>query len=200
MRVAPGLVLNGNRARGAGLNPGMHSPTTMRVTGEETEFREFAAAFSPTLVRAAYLLLHDREAAQDAAQTTLMHTFRRWRTARRAPEAYARRVLVNACRRHWRHQRRHPTQSAGAETLSVPDPVTTGERIEQRLVIEAALAELPDLHREVLVARFFLDLSVIETAELLRVPTGTVKSATHRALARLRDLLSDQPLEAHHAG
>ena len=178
----------------------MHSPTTMRATGEETEFRDFAATFSPTLVRAAYLLLRDREAAQDAAQTTLMHTFRRWRTARRAPEAYARRVLVNACRKHWRHQRRHPTQLAEAETLSLPDPVMAGERIEQRVVIEAALIELPELHREVVVARFFLDLSVAETAELLRVPAGTVKSATHRALTRLRELLSDQSLEAHHAG
>jgi RNA polymerase sigma factor (sigma-70 family) len=67
-------------------------------------------------------------------------------------------------------------------------------------MLQTALGRLPELHREVVVARFFLQLSVAETAELLRVPPGTVKSATHRALARLRELLSDQPQEVHHAG
>jgi RNA polymerase sigma-70 factor (sigma-E family) len=166
---------------------------------EESEFRQFTAAFSPTLVRAAYLLVRDREAAQDAVQTTLMRTFRRWRVARAAPEAYSRRVLVNVCRNHWRHRRRHPGLTGEERLAEIPDPASPGERVEERLMLEAALSTLPERHREVLVARFFLELSVAETAELLRVPPGTVKSATHRALARLRELLTDHPQEARHA-
>jgi RNA polymerase sigma-70 factor (sigma-E family) len=172
----------------------------MRSGRDETEFREFATAFSPTLVRAAYLLLRDRDAAQDAVQTTLMRTFGRWRVARRAPEAYSRQVLVNVCRNHWRHSSRHPVHSDDARLAEIIDPAPGGERIEDRVMLQSALGTLPELHREVLVARFFLDLSVAKTAELLRVPPGTVKSATHRALARLRELLSDHPQEAHHVG
>jgi RNA polymerase sigma-70 factor (sigma-E family) len=172
----------------------------MRSGRDETEFREFVTAFSPTLVRAAYLLLRDRDAAQDAVQTTLMRTFGRWRVARRTPEAYSRQVLVNVCRNHWRHRNRHPVYAGDERLAQVVDPTPESERVEDRLMLVAALATLTELHREVLVARFFLQLSVAETAELLRVPPGTVKSATHRALARLRELLSDLPQEVHHAG
>ena len=168
----------------------------MRSGREETEFREFAAAFSPTLVRAAYLLLRDRDAAQDAVQTTLMRTFGRWRVARRTPEAYSRQVLVNVCRNHWRHRSRHPVFTGDERLGEVVDPGPGAERVEDRLMLVAALSTLTELHREVLVARFFLELSVAETAELLRVPPGTVKSATHRGLAKLRDLLSSTPAEA----
>ena len=170
----------------------------MRTSRDETEFREFTSAFSPTLVRAAYLLLHDRDAAQDVVQTTLMRTFGRWRVARRAPEAYSRQVLVNVCRNHWRHRNRHPVHAADAQLAELVDPARGSERVEDRLMLQGALGALPELHREVLVARFFLDLSVAETAELLRVPPGTVKSATHRALARLRELLTDHDQETHH--
>jgi RNA polymerase sigma factor (sigma-70 family) len=104
------------------------------------------------------------------------------------------------CRNHWRHSSRHPVHSDDARLAEIIDPAPGGERVEDRVMLQSALGTLPELHREVLVARFFLDLSVAETAELLRVPPGTVKSATHRALARLRELLSDQPQEVHHAG
>ena len=50
-----------------------------------------------------------------------------------------------------------------------------------------------------LVLRFFLDLSVAETAERLRIPEGTVKSCAHRGLAQLRDLLPMPDKETHHA-
>jgi RNA polymerase sigma-70 factor (ECF subfamily) len=60
---------------------------------------------------------------------------------------------------------------------------------ETRAELLAALATLRDDDREVLGARFFLDLSEIETAEALGLPRGTVKSRTSRALGRLRDAL-----------
>jgi RNA polymerase sigma-70 factor (ECF subfamily) len=60
---------------------------------------------------------------------------------------------------------------------------------EQRSELLAALATLRDDDREVLGARFFLDLSESETAETLGIPRGTVKSRTSRALGRLREAL-----------
>jgi RNA polymerase sigma-70 factor (sigma-E family) len=172
----------------------------IRTRRDKADFRGFVSAFSPTLLRAAYLLLRDRDAAEDAVQTTLLRTFRRWGRAKSAPEAYSRRVLVNVCRDDRRHQRRHPVQTA-SEGHEAPDAaVWPTERVEQRLVLEHALGALSAQQREVLVLRFFLDLSVPQTAELLDMPEGTVKSATHRGLSQLRELLSDQPhTEVHHA-
>jgi RNA polymerase sigma-70 factor (sigma-E family) len=156
----------------------------------DQQFRSFAISFSPTLLRAAYVVLGDFDLAEDAVQSTMLRTFRRWDHARDAPEAYSRRALISVCRDHWRRQRRRVKEirmdasRAGARTVSFT------EDVERRQALDQALSELPVLQREVLVVRFFFDLSVESTAELLDVPEGTVKSNTHRGLERLRYLLS----------
>jgi RNA polymerase sigma-70 factor (sigma-E family) len=145
------------------------------------------ADFSPTLLRAAVLLLGDRGAAEDAVQTALLRTYSRWRTARRAPQAYSRRVLVNLCHDHRRYERRHPPPAAiddQSVDVAVSEPF---ERVAEREALARALDQLPVQQREVVVLRFYLDLSVVETAEVLGVPQGTVKSAAHRGLLALRD-------------
>jgi RNA polymerase sigma factor (sigma-70 family) len=77
------------------------------------------------------------------------------------------------------------------------------ERVAERRVVVRALAQLPIRQRQVVVLRFFEDLSVEQTAELIGSSTGTVKTHTSRALARLRELLADYhepfPLEVPHA-
>lgn len=164
---------------------------------DETEFREFAAGFTTKLLRAAYLLLGDRDAAEDAVQTVLLRTLRRWGTARTAPEAYSRRVLVNVCRDQWRNLRRHPVSrldDSGMRDVGV-SPL---DSVAQRLALQDGLAAITSQQREVLVLRFFLDLSVSQTAVLLEIPEGTVKSATSRGLSQLRALLTDQPVEVPH--
>jgi RNA polymerase sigma-70 factor (sigma-E family) len=162
---------------------------------DETEFREFAAGFTSTLLRAAYLLLGDRDAAEDAAQTVLFRTLRRWDRARAAPEAYSRRVLLNVCRDQWRDLRRHPRSALDNPHATLEVGASPVESVAQRLALQDGLAALASQQREVLVLRFFLDLSVQQTARLLDVPEGTVKSATSRGLAALRVLLCEQPLE-----
>ena len=170
----------------------------MRTGRDDADFRAFVAAFSPTLLRAAYLLLRDRDAAEDAVQSTLLRTFRRWGRAESTPEAYSQRVLINVCRDHWRHERRHPIQDSSEQReRPLRWAASPTERVEQRLALEDALAALSAQQRAVLVLRFFLDLSVPQTAQLLEIPEGTVKSATHRGLDKLRELLSDQPQEVH---
>jgi RNA polymerase sigma factor (sigma-70 family) len=56
-----------------------------------------------------------------------------------------------------------------------------------------ALRALPDGQRDVIVLRFYLDLTVAETAEVLGIAEGTVKSAASRAVHRLRDLFETEP-------
>jgi RNA polymerase sigma-70 factor (sigma-E family) len=179
----------------AGLNPPMPRLGPLREMNrrhtEEAEFRSFVTRFSPALLNTAALLLRDRDAAEDATQSALLRTFRRWDRARVAPEAFSQRVLINVCHNHWRHQRRHPLEAAPAEeTIGAGSPASEGDRVDQRLEIREALATLPAHQREVLVLRFFLDFSVPQTAQLLEIPEGTVKSATHRGLSALRACLS----------
>jgi RNA polymerase sigma-70 factor (sigma-E family) len=167
-------------------------------------FETFVEGRSTALLRTAYLLTGDRGHAEDLLQTALLRTARRWPRAREAPEAYTRKVLVNLSRDRIRWLFRRPR-----EATMPPDPdslraVDAGyERIAERQVVVRALAELPIRQRQVIVLRFFEDLSVEQTAKLLGFSTGTVKSYTSRALARLRELLADHhepfPLEVSHA-
>jgi RNA polymerase sigma-70 factor (sigma-E family) len=168
----------------------------IRRNRDEAEFREFVGRVSPTLLRTAYLLLRDRDAAEDAVQTALLRALRRWDRARENPAAYTHRVLVNVCRNHWRHQRRHPVAALTDEPeITASAGLLDSEGVDQRLVLADALAELPARQREVLVLRFFLDLSVPDTAQLLLIPEGTVKSVTSRGLDALRQLLSEEIME-----
>jgi RNA polymerase sigma-70 factor (sigma-E family) len=159
-------------------------------TGED--FEDFVRERSAILLRTAYALVGDYGHAEDLLQTALLRTARRWTAARDAPEAYARRVLVNLCRDRVRWLRRRPPESAlteGAEPPAGPDQLA--EQVDQRQYVVRALMGLPAGQRHVMVLRFLEDLSVSETAELLGISTGTVKSYTSRALSSLRVTLDD---------
>ena len=170
-----------------------------KTAGAEREaaFTEFVTAASPSLLRAALVLLSTREEAEDALQVTLLRTFRRWDRAKEAPEAYSRAVLVNVCRERWRHRSRHPEITGALETLlatgasgKLASVASFAEAVDRRHVLVRALRQLPDVQREVLVCRYLLDPSVAETAATLGIAEGTVKSAASRGLEQLRMLLS----------
>ena len=157
----------------------------------DPSFDAFVADRSTALLRTAYLLTGDRGYAEDLLQTALLRVFRHWSRAREAPEAYARQVLVNLSRDRLRRMFRRPREiplPADPELLRGTDSGI--DRATERRAMVQALAELPVRQREVLVLRFFADLSVEQTATALGCATGTVKSYTFRALARLRDVLA----------
>jgi RNA polymerase sigma factor (sigma-70 family) len=111
--------------------------------------------------------------------------FRPWLLRIVANEARNRRRSVG--RRHGLALRAATTLEAGS---TAPGPEGAVIAAEARGELLAALATLRDEDREVLGARFFLDLSEAETAEMLGLPRGTVKSRTSRALGRLRAAIS----------
>jgi RNA polymerase sigma-70 factor (sigma-E family) len=156
----------------------------------DAEFTEFVQAASASLLRAALVLLDSREDAEDALQVTMLRTYRRWDRAKEAPLAYARAVLVNACRERWRHLRRHPEISQDVGELA--NVVSFAEAVDRRHVLVRALRRLPAIQREVLVCRYLLDATVAETATALDIAEGTVKSAASRGLEQLRQLLHDE--------
>jgi RNA polymerase sigma-70 factor (sigma-E family) len=154
-------------------------------TADEDEFREFMLSRWPTLVRLGYGLTGDRGLAEDLAQIALARVHDSWARVRRAqdPDAYTRRVMINANNSRLR-KRRVPEQSDGhVPDVEVPDPSAS---IDQRSILVSALMQLTPRQRAVIVLRYWDDLTEAQTAEVLGCSTGAVKSHTSRALAGLR--------------
>lgn len=150
-------------------------------------FSEFVHARGPALGRLAYLLTADRHLAEDLLQSALHKTALRWRQideGRR--EAYVRTVLYHEAVSWWRRGR-----SREIVTDRVPDGQADSagvDGIDLRLVLREALARLTPRQRAVLVLRFYEDLTEVQTAAVLGIAVGTVKSQTRHALGRLRVL------------
>ncbi len=152
------------------------------------EFEEFAEAASPQLRRTAFLLCGDWHTAEDLVQSALAKVFVAWRRIRRqdAAHSYATRTLLN-CYLADRRRKRPVEVLTGQlpeSAIAVPAP-------ETRLVVLAALEALPARSRAVVVLRYWADLSIEDTAALLRCSPGNVRSQSTRALAKLRVALGD---------
>lgn len=157
-------------------------------------FDAFVTASSNRLLRTAYLLCGDRGHSEDLVQTALMRTARQWRRARGAPEAYARRVVVNLAKDRRRMLGRRPAE-APLDVERIDRPAhAEGEDHEELMT---AFRRLADGQRAVLALRFFDDLSVEEAAAALGCSPGTVKSQTSRALASLRGALTTDKENSH---
>ncbi len=164
-------------------------PRSTRPPTDE-QFTELVHAVWPSLYRTAYLMLGDAAEAEDLVQTALAKTYASWGRVRDidAAPGYARTTLVNTAsswfrRRSWRNER--PTEV-------LPDGAApAGPDETDRPTLVAALAQLPPRQRAVVVLRYYDDLDVNATAAALGCSTGTVKSQTSDALAKLRTLLGD---------
>ncbi|MET7606908.1 SigE family RNA polymerase sigma factor [Streptomyces avermitilis] len=158
----------------------------MDAAGQES-FREFVANRSSALLKTAVLLSGgDRHAAEDLLQNALIKAADRWSRIDE-PEAYVRQVLYRQQVSRWRLKWR-------CRELSVAEPPEAGtgpdaaSAAELRLVMRGALARLTARQRTVLVLRYFEDLPESDVARILGCSVGTVRSTTHRSLARLRTL------------
>jgi RNA polymerase sigma-70 factor (sigma-E family) len=144
-------------------------------------FEDYVAARFPALRRLAYLLTGDWSEAEDLVQDALVRCERRWRgIASDDPHAYVRRAVVNGAS-NWRRRRR--LELPLSDDAAVPDHAPG---VDARVVLLAALRRLPVDQRQVLVLRYFEQLSEAQTAQALGIPPGTVKSRTARALEALR--------------
>ena len=152
---------------------------------DEEAFTAFVVARGPALLRLAWLLTADTDAAQDLVQEALARVVPRWdRIADGAHEAYVRTAVRSIWVDGWRRRR-----GARLDVVpEVPDAAAPdgSDGAAARLTLEEALARLTARQRAVLVLRFYEDLSEAATAAALGVSAGTVKSQTSHALARLR--------------
>jgi RNA polymerase sigma-70 factor (sigma-E family) len=138
----------------------------------DSEFAASVLSSQRRLRRVAYLVCGDFHRAEDIVQTALAQVYARWDRIRRedGPEGYAHRAVVNAAiderRRPWR--REHATGFLPDRVAPADDGITPA--------VLAALATLPRRQRAVVVLRYVEDLDVEQTAALLGISTGTVKS------------------------
>jgi RNA polymerase sigma-70 factor (sigma-E family) len=156
--------------------------------------RLFEAHYADT-VRLAFYLTGSWTVAEDLAQEAFVRLWRRWAGLRdhHAALGYLRTTVVNLSRSALRRrllELRH--QYTISQEGHDPDPVA-------RLDIARALAALPAGKRACVVLRHLVDLSVEETAAVLGISTGSVKSQTHKGLRLLEAALSDRQDRSRHA-
>jgi len=141
----------------------------------------------PDLVRLAYLLTWDHVVAEELAQETFARAWRSWhRVQSDGAVSYLRATVVNLARSSLR-RRLLELKHRGEDRSAVSGASSADERID----LARAIARLPPRRRACVVLRYYADLSEDETARLLGVSIGTVKSQTHRALRSLSELLAE---------
>lgn len=145
-------------------------------------FDAYVAARYASLTRTAYLLTGHHHDAEDLVQCALMKAVGVWKRIEDSPDAYVRRIMVNENVSRWR---RHRGREVVVEAVPDRGPSVEDEPDDVLMLLDA-LAGLAPRQRAVVVLRYYEDLTERETAELLGVAVGTVKSQARDALARLR--------------
>ena len=181
------------------------------LAGDADRFRVLVERESRSIVRTCYRILGDLHEAEDAAQEAFVTAYRALGTWRGEGPfgAWLSRIATRIAVR--RASRRRPVawidprpggeedgagrrEGIGEAALTAafggsPDPATLAVRSERAAAIRTAVAGLDEPYREVLILRFFSELSLAEIAAQSDRPLGTVKTHLHRGLQRLRRVL-----------
>ena len=173
----------------------MVQPMDLPGQADDVRARTFEALVDrPALDRAyriARLLLGDPFEAEDATHDAALSAWRRFGELREPArfEAWFGRILVNACRDRQRARRRLPVSvdASRIEPIGADHATDPADDIARRELLAHAVRSLSEEHREVVVLRFYADLTVEQIAERTGARAGTVKSRLHYALRHLRD-------------
>jgi RNA polymerase sigma-70 factor, ECF subfamily len=162
--------------------------------GDPAAFEELVLAYQSLAFRTAFLIAGDASDAEEAAQDGFVKAHRALRRFRRGEpfRPWLLAIVANEARnrRRARGRRAALTLRAAAEPAAArEDPEAAALATERRQRLLTAVEQLRDDDRDVLACRYFLELSEEETAATLGIARGTVKSRTHRALARLEEAL-----------
>lgn len=146
---------------------------------EQLYEREF-----PVVFRVVLAFSGDHQVAEDATQEAFARALVRWRRLRShpAPGGWVTTTALNAARRQLR---KHPTIPA------TKGP--TAPNIEERLMLVAAVRALPARQQEAIALHYLMDMSVAETAVVMDIDIGTVKTHLARARSSLSRVLQEEP-------
>ena len=154
--------------------------------GDRYAFEELFYRHHRQLYRLAQITSRNRDDAADALQDAMLSAHRSAPTFRHdaSVSSWLYRIVVNACLDRLRRNKSHAVRPLEDDVCHLGDPTP---RVDTALVVERALLRLPIEQRAVVVAVDMQGYSVAETARLLGVPEGTVKSRCSRARAKLAE-------------
>lgn len=163
-----------------------------RDVGRDSAVDYLFRAHCVELVRLAYCLLGERETAEDVVQEAFASLHQNWLTLRdkSATLHYLRTAVIHRCR----SRQRQPVRARGPQPVSI-EPLTAPSSEDGAMAQDEArqLAEavqsLPRRQREVIVCRYYLELTELETATVLDIGLGSVKRHAHRGVHALSDRL-----------
>jgi RNA polymerase sigma factor (sigma-70 family) len=140
--------------------------------------RQYAA-----LVRLAYVVLQDRYVAEDVVMEAFCSLQRSWSSVRTrtAPGAYLRTAVLHGCRSRVRELGRARAQRRVPDVGASDAGSASATGHEEARTLAVGVRALPHRQREVVVCRYYLDLSEAETAALLGISVGAVRRHAHRA-------------------
>jgi RNA polymerase sigma-70 factor (ECF subfamily) len=171
------------------------------LRGDLGAFNDLMRAHQDRVFGICLRMLRDREAALDVTQETFLTVFRKADRYREeaAFSTWLYRVTVNACYDHLRRtKRRHA--DALPEGMDPADPKAGDPMLaaELRPDVEAALARIPQEFRSAVVLVDLQGLAIDQAADVLGVPSGTVKSRIHRGRRLLAEILGNHRDPARH--
>jgi RNA polymerase sigma factor (sigma-70 family) len=162
---------------------------------DEAAWTAIVRSYQEPVFRMAYLILGDRHEAEDAAQETLirayrsLHQFDLQRQLKPWLLSIAANTAKNRRRAGWRYLKAVRRLFRLEEGIAA-DPSQDSNTAIDSLNLWQAVQSLSQNDQRIIYLRYFMELSVAETASALDISPGTVKSRLHRALARLKDSIT----------
>jgi RNA polymerase sigma factor (sigma-70 family) len=179
------VVMTGDVARADVVTTTTVDPYADRDDAVDALFRRHCAG----LVRLAFCLLGERGAAEEVVQDAFLALHRQWWRLRAHTSAvpYLRAAVVNGCRSRQRRMVRARALATALRPLrtSVTSSEESAMMNDEQARLAAAVWMLPPRQREVLVCRFYLEMSASQTADLLQIGAASVSTHTQRGLASL---------------
>ncbi|MBX3046174.1 MAG: sigma-70 family RNA polymerase sigma factor [Anaerolineales bacterium] len=162
--------------------------------GDQTAWAELVRLHKEAVFRLAYLHLGDAADAQDAAQDCFVRAYKHLGRfdAQRPLRPWLLRIVANLARNRQRSASRYWAalqRAARQQPQAAEGPQAGSEAAQQAHELWSAVRRLPAAMQNVIYLRYFLQLSVEETAQALDQAAGTVKSQTHRALQKLHAII-----------
>ncbi|TLS51398.1 sigma-70 family RNA polymerase sigma factor [Paenibacillus antri] len=160
--------------------------------GDEEAFYTLMSSQKERLYRIAYAYLKNEDDALEAIQET---TYRAWKTFGRLREArlfptWIVRILLNCCNDEWKRRKRFAkTESADRADERADAPES---RWATRMQVAQAVDRLEPKYKQLIVLKYFEDMTLTEIAETLERPIGTVKTRLHQALRLMRPLVGEE--------
>ncbi len=172
-------------------------PATPPSWVQDQDFDAFVQARGAVLLRLARGMLRDPQHAEDVVQDVLVNVHRHWAkiVAQDVPDAYVRRMLVNACTSFWRRAARRELAAPDLRVTQLVDgrggvPDAAGPLADRAQVV-ALLRRLPARQRAAIVLRHYEGMADAEVADVMGTSVQTVRSNVHRGLASLRRMLDE---------